>query len=65
MIAEEIRLYFGEAIALYFHFLAFYTSALLIPVFLGFVQLLVSTETVPFFCAFNVVWVILFLEVSP
>ncbi|XP_018568866.1 anoctamin-10 isoform X2 [Anoplophora glabripennis] len=60
---EEIRLYFGEAIALYFHFLSFYTSALLVPVVLGFLQLLVSTETVPFFCAFNMVSVILFLEI--
>ncbi|GLV46184.1 Abnormal X segregation [Carabus blaptoides fortunei] len=60
---EDIRLYFGEAIALYFTFLGFYTTALLVPMLLGFIQLLMSTETVPFFCVFNVVWVTVFLEV--
>lgn len=60
---EEIRLYFGEAIALYFTFLGFYTTALLIPMFLGFLQLLIGpTEFVPFFCVFNVVWTTIFLE---
>ncbi|KAB0797482.1 hypothetical protein PPYR_08475 [Photinus pyralis] len=59
---EEIRLYFGEAIALYFAFLGFYTAALVFPTFLGFLQLFVSHETVPFFCVFNVVWVTVLLE---
>lgn len=63
-VTEDIRLYFGEAIALYFTFLGFYTTALLFPMLLGFIQLLVSTETVPFFCVFNVVWVTVFLEVN-
>lgn len=64
IVTEEIRMYFGESIALYFTFLGFYTSALLIPMFLGFLQLLlVSVETIPFFCIFNVVWVTVFLEV--
>lgn len=56
-------MYFGEAIALYFTFLGYYTTALFFPLFLGFVQLFASTETVPFFCVFNVVWVTVFLEV--
>ncbi|KAK4879968.1 hypothetical protein RN001_008114 [Aquatica leii] len=60
---EQIRLYFGEAIALYFSFLSFYTTALIIPTVLGFLQLFVSKENVPFFCIFNVVWVTVFLEV--
>ena len=64
VIAEEIRLYFGEAIALYFTFLGFYTTALFVPLVLGFLQLLLSVETVPFFCIFNVIWVTVFLEVS-
>ncbi|KAI4464863.1 ngep-related [Holotrichia oblita] len=59
---EEIRMYFGEAIALYFTFLGFYTTALIIPMTLGFLQLLLSTETVAFFCIFNVVWMTVFLE---
>ncbi|XP_065163565.1 anoctamin-10 isoform X3 [Atheta coriaria] len=59
----EIREYFGEAICLYFTFLGFYTTALLIPLFLGCVQLLIGAEAVPFFCVFNVVWVTVFLEV--
>lgn len=62
-VTEDIRLYFGESIALYFTFLGFYTTALLFPVFVGFLQLLISSETVPFFCIFNVVWVTVFLEV--
>ncbi|KAK7789933.1 hypothetical protein R5R35_010907 [Gryllus longicercus] len=60
---EEIRLYFGEAIALYFSFLGFYTSALVVPMILGFFQLFMSTGTVAFFCMFNVLWVTVFLEV--
>lgn len=64
LIAEDIRLYFGESIALYFTFVGFYTTALLFPMFLGFLQLFLSVETVPFFCIFNVVWVTVFLEAS-
>ncbi|XP_018321990.1 anoctamin-10 isoform X2 [Agrilus planipennis] len=59
---DEIKIYFGESIALYFTFLGFYTTALLFPTFLGFVQLLVSIETLPVFCIFNVIWVTVFLE---
>jgi hypothetical protein len=61
---EEIRLYFGEAVALYFTFLGFYTIALLVPMALGFLQLFLSTESIAFFCVFNVLWVTIFLEVS-
>jgi anoctamin-10 len=57
-------LYFGDAIALYFTFLSFYTTALLIPTVLGFVQLALSTESIAFFGIFNVLWVTVFLEVS-
>jgi hypothetical protein len=62
--AEEIRLYFGEAVALYFTFMGFYTVALLLPMILGFLQLFVSTESIPFFCVFNLLWVTIFLEAS-
>lgn len=62
--AEEIRLYFGEAVALYFNFMDFYTVALLLPMVLGFLQLFLSTESIAFFCVFNVLWVTIFLEVS-
>ncbi|XP_030753800.1 anoctamin-10 [Sitophilus oryzae] len=58
---EDIRNYFGETIALYFAFLEYYTLSLVVPVILGLLGY-VFTETVPFFCAFNVVWVTLFLE---
>ncbi|KAJ4441831.1 hypothetical protein ANN_11690 [Periplaneta americana] len=61
--AEEIRLYFGEAVALYFTFLGYYTTALLVPMVLGFLQLVLSTESIAFFCVFNVLWVTVFLEV--
>ncbi|KAJ8969670.1 hypothetical protein NQ317_002697 [Molorchus minor] len=63
-IHKDIKLYFGESIALYFQFLGYYTSTLFVPVFLGFLQLLVSSESIPFFCVFNVVWVTLVLEIS-
>jgi hypothetical protein len=62
--SEEIRLYFGEAVALYFTFLGFYTLALLVPMTLGILQLFLSSESIPFFCVFNVFWVTIFLEVS-
>ncbi|XP_021939125.1 anoctamin-10 isoform X2 [Zootermopsis nevadensis] len=60
---EDIRLYFGEAVALYFTFLGFYTTALLVPMFLGFLQLFLPTESIAFFCVFNVLWMTVFLEV--
>ncbi|PSN48008.1 Anoctamin-10 [Blattella germanica] len=60
---EEIRLYFGEAVALYFTFLGFYTTALLLPMIFGFLQLFQSTQCMAFFCVFNVLWVTVFLEV--
>ncbi|PNF39603.1 Anoctamin-10 [Cryptotermes secundus] len=60
---EEIRLYFGEAVALYFTFLGFYTTSLLVPMVLGFLQLFLSSESIAFFCVFNVLWVTVFLEV--
>jgi hypothetical protein len=62
--SEEIRLYFGEAVALYFNFLGFYNVALLLPMVLGVLQLFLSTESIAFFCVLNVFWVTIFLEVS-
>ena len=62
-VPEEIRLYFGEAIALYFTFLGYYTATLVVPVLLGLLQLIVYSDTMSFFCVFNVVWVTLVLEV--
>lgn len=61
---EAIRLYFGEALALYFKFLDFYTVKLLIPLTLiGVLQMTLSTlETLPFFCVCNVIAVTVFLE---
>lgn len=63
-VAEDIRIYFGEGVALYFIFLGFYTTALLLPTALGILQTFLSSETLPFFCIFNVIWVTVFLEVS-
>lgn len=62
---EDIRLYFGEAVALYFKFLDFYTVKLLFPLtLLGVLQMALSTlETLPFFCVCNVIAVTVFLEV--
>ncbi|XP_044726729.1 anoctamin-10 isoform X2 [Chrysoperla carnea] len=60
---ENIRTYFGEAIALYFIFLGFYTMALILPTALGIIQTFLSSETLPFFCIFNVIWATVFLEV--
>lgn len=62
---EDIRLYFGEAVALYFKFLDFYTIKLLLPLaIVGVLQMVLSTyETLPFFCICNVIAVTVFLEV--
>ncbi|XP_066260073.1 anoctamin-10 [Euwallacea similis] len=57
----DIMDYFGESIALYFAFLEFYTLALSVSAVLGLLGYIIS-ETVPFFCVFNVICVTLFLE---
>lgn len=62
---EDIRNYFGEAIAIYFAFLGFYTIALIIPAFVGITQFcltLTDKHEFTFFAFFNLVWVTLFLE---
>ncbi|XP_044750603.1 anoctamin-10 isoform X2 [Coccinella septempunctata] len=59
---EEIRLYFGEAIALYFTFLGYYTSSLVVPMAMGLLQMVIPTDGVLILCTFNVVWVTLMLE---
>lgn len=40
----------------------FYTMALVVPTILGFCQYFFSYEMVPFFCAFYVIWMKIFLE---
>lgn len=62
-LAENIRSYFGENIALYFIFLGYYTSALVPPMILGLMEAFIPHTTTVFFCIFNVLWVTLFLEV--
>lgn len=64
IISEDIHAYFGESIALYFHFLNYYSYSLVVPMILGFYQLLVSPEMLAFFCVFNVLWATGFLVVS-
>lgn len=62
---EDIRTYFGEAIAIYFAFLGFYTIALIIPAIVGITQFFLTfTDKYEFtvFAFFNLVWVTLFLE---
>ncbi|XP_059485668.1 anoctamin-10 isoform X2 [Neocloeon triangulifer] len=61
---DEIRAYFGDAIAMYFSFLGFYTTALLFPMLLGLVQMWFSgpESLLPaIFTILNSFWVILFL----
>ncbi|KAF4525860.1 hypothetical protein B566_EDAN018219 [Ephemera danica] len=61
---EEIRGYFGEAVALYFCFLGFYLTALLGPAFFGLVQLALADDdsSLPAVCSIlTTFWVILFL----
>ena len=51
---------------MYFCFLGFYTMALLLPAFLGIVQMFLSVDTLSeyaFFAAFNLIWATVFLEV--
>ncbi|XP_042211226.1 anoctamin-10-like isoform X2 [Homarus americanus] len=62
---EEIRSYFGEAVAMYFSFLGFYTMALVLPAVLGLAQMVLSVDTLTeyaLFAAFNLVWVTVLLE---
>lgn len=62
---EEIRSYFGEAVAMYFSFLGFYTMALVLPAALGLLQMMLSVDTLTeyaFFAAFNLIWVTVVLE---
>ncbi|XP_069157510.1 anoctamin-10 isoform X2 [Procambarus clarkii] len=62
---EEIRAYFGEAVAMYFSFLGFYTVALVVPAVLGLAQTILSVDTLTeyaLFAAFNLVWVTILLE---
>lgn len=66
--AEEIRKYFGDALALYFSFLGFYTTSLFIPAVLGLIQFLLpestaSSHSLVFFCIFNVIWVTISQEI--
>ncbi|GBP86664.1 Anoctamin-10 [Eumeta japonica] len=59
---DDIKLYFGESVALYFKFIGFYTTALLIPSILGSIQIFLTTDTLPYYCVMNFLWVIIFLE---
>ncbi|XP_039279552.1 anoctamin-10 isoform X2 [Nilaparvata lugens] len=59
---ESIRGYFGESVALYFQFLDYYTTFLLVPMIFGFYQMFMTTEAIAFFCIFNVLSASVFLE---
>eukprot|EP00002_Diphylleia_rotans_P002752 TRINITY_DN1177_c0_g1_i1.p1 TRINITY_DN1177_c0_g1~~TRINITY_DN1177_c0_g1_i1.p1 ORF type:complete len:696 (+),score=177.06 TRINITY_DN1177_c0_g1_i1:52-2139(+) len=65
---DEIRDYFGEKVALYFAWLGFYTSWLILASIVGFIVFIVSEREdfdhpiVPFYCIFLSVWSTLFLE---
>ena len=66
--AEHIREYFGEALAIYFSFLGFYTAALVLPAAVGLIYYLFFTFWGPpshgyaVFAIFNLIWTTLFLE---
>uniref|UniRef100_A0A0A9W9V8 Anoctamin n=1 Tax=Lygus hesperus TaxID=30085 RepID=A0A0A9W9V8_LYGHE len=59
---EDIRVYFGESIALYFQFLGFYTRSLVVPMLCGFLQMLMPSSFLPFFCILNIICASMFLE---
>lgn len=66
---DEIRAYFGEAVALYFAFLTFYNRLLVLPAFIGLIFFLwqmgagkVDVEAIPVFALFVSVWATIFLE---
>ncbi|BET00034.1 Anoctamin [Nesidiocoris tenuis] len=59
---EDIRIYFGESITLYFQFLGFYTRSLIVPMLLGFLQMLLPSSFLPFFCILNIICASMFLE---
>ncbi|XP_014286688.1 anoctamin-10 isoform X2 [Halyomorpha halys] len=59
---DDIRVYFGESVALYFQFIGFYTISLIGPTLLGFLQMLVDPGAVAVFSILNIVCATLFLE---
>eukprot|EP00164_Ancoracysta_twista_P000608 GFYU01000804.1.p1 GENE.GFYU01000804.1~~GFYU01000804.1.p1 ORF type:complete len:773 (+),score=236.18 GFYU01000804.1:115-2433(+) len=66
---EEIRLYFGERIALYFAWLGFYTKWLIVPSLFGLILFIVQVQNdnfdnagVPVYCCFLALWATFFLE---
>ncbi|XP_033625980.1 anoctamin-10-like [Asterias rubens] len=64
---EKIREYFGEALAIYFSFLGFYTAALVLPASVGLLYYLITFWGPPshgyaVFAVFNLIWTTLFLE---
>ncbi|XP_022082419.1 anoctamin-10-like isoform X2 [Acanthaster planci] len=65
---ERIREYFGEALAIYFSFLGFYTAALVLPAVVGLLSYLLAAFLGPpshgyaLFAIFNLLWTTLFLE---
>jgi len=65
LMADEVREYFGETIAMYFAFLGYYTFFLTLPAVMGpIIYFLFSNRdlSVVIFCMFNLVWATIFLE---
>ncbi|XP_065577884.1 anoctamin-8-like isoform X2 [Artemia franciscana] len=63
---DEVRAYFGQGLAMYFSFLGFYTSYLILPALFGCFQLLLwllnFEDGIELFCIFNVLWATIFIE---
>ena len=64
LLADQVREYFGETIAMYFAFLGYYTFFLTLPAVLGLVTHFFWNDelSVVLFCVFNLVWATIFLE---
>ncbi|XP_031623268.1 anoctamin-10 [Contarinia nasturtii] len=60
---NRVRDYFGESIGIYFAFVEYHTIALIVPAILGIFQWYLAGSYVPYFCAFYVIWMMLFLEI--
>ncbi|KAG6832166.1 hypothetical protein H0H92_004897 [Tricholoma furcatifolium] len=59
---EKIRGQFGDAVALYFAFLAFYTKALIFPALLGLVFYFYGTPYSPVYSTLLFIWSVIFVE---
>lgn len=58
----KVRNYFGDTISFYFAFLDFYTSALILPSIIGFIDFMLGQKISEMTCLFNAIWSVVFIK---